>query len=526
MAVAALELSFAIPVKDGAAYLNETLDQITAFAAEFGRSYELIVVDDGSADATAELLEARGRCDPYLRVITHPQNRGKGAALKSAVASSRGAWLISLDADASFALDTAREFVAALEAGAGAAVGNRRDPRSQFILHPRQFAYVGLRHAVGWLYVRLARLLTGIRVADIQCGFKSYRGELARELFPQVEEDRFAFDLELIALLQQEGHAIAELPVVYTDREQPTTVRLLRDGLTMVRRMLRISAKLRRRRRSGAFADSRRADYQDLARRAGNPVQRFWHAQKWPLVDQTLDLRAGLRVLDVGAGSSEIAYRCRECGAAAVAVDVALPALHFLRSRAGERAPNRLHCVGASIVALPFPSKCFDRIALLEVIEHLPQEAAAGYLAELRRVLAPGGRLLLTTPNYRSYWPVLEWIIDRVGGAAEMGGVQHIARFDPTRLRRTLERGGFRVLRQGSLYHVSPFVAPFARTLARRLFTWELRHGLRLGPILFALAEPRDDARASPTGSVGSGLAEGRLGEEREDREQSEDACP
>ena len=488
---AAPDLSFAIPVKDGAAYLDETLDQVSAFAAEQGRSYELIVVDDGSSDTTQALLRARATRDPRLRVVTHTRNRGKGAALKSAAAHSRGALLITCDADASYDLATARAAIAAIEAGADAAIGNRRDARSQFVLHPRQFAYIGLRHAVGWIYMRLARSLTGIQVADVQCGFKCYRGELARELFPQVEEDRFAFDLELIALMQQQRCKIAELPVVYTDREQPTTVRLLRDGGSMLRRMLRISANLRRLRRSGAFADFTRADYQDLARREGNPVQRFWHAQKWSLVERTLDLREGLRILDVGAGSSEIVRRSCERAAIAVAVDVSLPAIHFLR-QAGGAVDERFRCVGASILALPFASQSFDRVAVLEVIEHLPQETTLHYLAELRRVLAPGGRLLLTTPNYRSYWPVLEWIIDRIGGAAEMGGVQHVSRFHPTRLSQVLEQSGFRVLRLGSVYHASPFVAPLAASLARRIFGWELRHGGRLGPILFALVEPRD----------------------------------
>lgn len=483
------ELCFAIPVKDGAAHLAETLDQVARFASGLARSFELIVVDDGSRDATPEILAKRAATDPRLRVLRHERNRGKGAALKTAAAASRAQVLVTLDADASYDLAMALPALEEIAAGADAAIGDRRDPRSQFVLHPRQFAYIGLRHAIGWLYNRLARLLTGIRVEDVQCGFKCYRGELARRLFPQVEEDRFAFDLELIALLQQEGCRIAELPVVYTDRDQPTTVRFLRDGWGMLRRMLRISAKLRRRRRSGAFADAERADYQDLARREGNPVQRFWHAQKWPLAEQALALSGpGLRVLDVGAGSSEVARRAGRDGRRAVAVDVSLPSLHFL-ARSAQREGSALRCVGASLLALPFRDGSFDRIALLEVIEHLPADASAGYLAELRRVLAPGGRLLVTTPNYRSYWPLLEWGIDHFGGAAEMGGVQHIARFHAASLRRALTDAGFRVRELGSVYHLSPFLAPVFPGLARRLFAGERRRGGALGPILFAIAD-------------------------------------
>ena len=111
----------------------------------------------------------------------------------------------------------------------------------------------------------------------------------------------------------------------------------------------------------------------------------------------------------------------------------------------------------------------------IEVVEHLPADGIPRYLAELRRLLAPGGRLLLTTPNYRSYWPVLEYLIDHLGGAAQMGGAQHITRFHPRSLRAALEDNGFRVLRSGSLYHLSPFVSALAPRFAERLFAWETR---------------------------------------------------
>lgn len=484
------DLTIAIPVKDGAAFLNETLDQTFAFALEFARPYEVIVVDDGSRDATAEILETRSRRDAALRVLTHERNRGKGAALKSAAAAARGTLLVTFDADASYSLSTAHECIAAIEAGADAAIGNRRDPRTQFVLHPRQFPYIGLRHFVSGIFNRLARLLTRVQVEDVQCGFKCYRSELARRFFPLVEDDRFAFDVELIALMRQQDCKITELPVIYTNSAQPTTVRLIRDGAQMIARMLRISAKLRRFKRSGEFFDPTRADYQDLARREGNPVQRFWHAQKWPLVERTLDLQGNQRILDVGAGSSEVAHRSCERGSATTAVDVSLPVLQFLRDRAST-TESSLRCVGASILELPFESHSFDRVTVLEVIEHLPPEATADYLGELRRVIAPGGRLLVTTPNYRSYWPILESFIDRFGGVAEMGGVQHVSRFHARSLRGALDKAGFRVLKLGSVYHLSPFVAPFATRLAPRIFDWEFRSGGRLGPILFAIAEPR-----------------------------------
>jgi len=500
-------LTIALPVKDGEARLQQTLDEVEAAGARLGRAFEIVAVDDGSTDGTRGILERHAAGRPHVRVLVHDENQGKGAALKSAAAVSRGAILATIDADATYALDGLPDFLAAIEAGCDAAIGNRRDARTRFLLNPRDFAYVGRRHAMGWLFGWLGRVITGVRVADFQAGYKVYRGEVARRLFPQVEAQRFAFDVEILALLQHGGHRIAELPVTYVYRHQPSTVKLFRDGFRMVARLLRVRRKLRRLRRSGRFADHTRGDYQDLARREGHPVQRFWHAKKWPLVVDKLQFRASDRVLEVGAGSSEIPQRTSERVALSCATDFSPAPLAYLASQglvagedggsgsgsagqgAADAARPRVCLVGADIQALPFRDGSFDKVIVLEVIEHVPAESIPRYFGELRRVLAPGGELLVTTPNYRSSWPLLEWLVDHFGGAAQMGGKQHIARFHPGRLRAALERGGFRVKQSGSVYHLSPFLAPLSLRGAERVFAWELRRGGRWGPILYSVAE-------------------------------------
>jgi ubiquinone/menaquinone biosynthesis C-methylase UbiE len=256
----------------------------------------------------------------------------------------------------------------------------------------------------------------------------------------------------------------------------------------MIAQLRRIRRKLRKLQRSGKFADHTRADYQHLALREGNPVQRFWHRQKWPLVKQVLDVQPTDRVLDVGTGSSEIAIAAGKTCAFACGLDHSVSAMAFMQNNTAKNGDSRTFFLAGDIHHLPFRNGSFDKIIVLEVVEHLTTEGIPRYLGELRRVLSSSGVLLLTTPNYRSYWPVLEYLIDHFGGAAEMGGKQHLTHFSAHRLRTSLEANGFTVVQQGSVYHLSPFLSPLFSRLAESLFGWEVRKGGNLGPILFALA--------------------------------------
>jgi glycosyltransferase involved in cell wall biosynthesis len=244
-------LSVVLPAKDEQERLPEMLNQVDALIRRIGRPCELVVTDDGSRDDTAEILRRWGAEHDYLRVVTHETNHGKGEALKSAAAASVGEYLLTVDADATYSLSRVESFLEALENGAGAAIGNRRDKRTRYVLHPTDFLYLYRRHLMGYVFARIAKTIAGLDMKDTQCGFKAYRGDVARELFPQVEARQFAFDVEILALLQHYGHEIAQLPVTYVFKDQPTSVRASRDGMRMIRRLFRVRRKIRDLRRNG-----------------------------------------------------------------------------------------------------------------------------------------------------------------------------------------------------------------------------------------------------------------------------------
>ena len=234
-------------------------------------------------------------------------------------------------------------------------------------------------------------------------------------------------------------------------------------------------------------------DYQYRALHSGHPMQRFWHHGKLAMIDQLIrpHLRAGSRLLEIGCGAGNLLLQATVAGSYPVALDLSMQALTFVRARleeaqSGPDAPNGFACNQAIGEALPFPDDTFDSILLSEVIEHL--EAPEISIREAVRVLCPGGRLLITTPNYRSFWPFMEWAVDRLNMAPKMAGEQHISRFHPSALQKMLVQAGLRLEYAGSIYILSPFISLISSEWAHRQLQHELNGRSPFGMILVAVA--------------------------------------
>jgi SAM-dependent methyltransferase len=234
-------------------------------------------------------------------------------------------------------------------------------------------------------------------------------------------------------------------------------------------------------------------DYQYRALQSGHPMQRFWHRGKLLMIDRLIrpHLQAGSRLLEIGCGAGNLLLQATVAGSYPVALDLSMQALTFVRSRLEEsqsapEAPNGFACTQAIGESLPFREDLFDCILLSEVVEHL--EAPQISIREAARVLCPGGRLLVTTPNYRSFWPVMEWAVDRLNMAPKMAGEQHISRFHPSSLTRMLVESGLRMEYAGSIYNLSPFLSLVSLERANRQLQRELSGRSPWGMILVAVA--------------------------------------
>ena len=235
-----IDLSIVIPVYNEAHRIRETVKTVHNWLVgrrEAGRltRAEIIVVSDGSNDHPSAGLRLGERDGITTRYFELPENRGKGAAVRTGVLEARGALVLFSDADLATPIEEAARLEDAIAAGADVAIASRRVADSDV-----QVEQTLSRRLTGGLFPRVVRLLTGLRHADTQCGFKMFRREAVQALFVDMREERFAFDVELLCAARENGLSVAEVGVVWRDSGE-TTVRLLRDPFRMGTTLLRLA---------------------------------------------------------------------------------------------------------------------------------------------------------------------------------------------------------------------------------------------------------------------------------------------
>ncbi len=223
-------------------------------------------------------------------------------------------------------------------------------------------------------------------------------------------------------------------------------------------------------------------DYQYRALHYGPAPQRFWHWAKLSEAKAGLALAPGMRVLDAGCGSGLLAAMvAEEPGVEVVGVDANERAITFARETfQRDNLSFRLGLVDDLALA---PGS-FDRIVFLEVIEHLTRAQGEATLAGFHRLLAPGGRLVLSTPNRHSLWPLLEWSLDRFGPVPNLGEGQHEHLYTRAELEALARSAGLTLLETRMVDTFAPWLAILSRRLAEAVHRWEVRNLRRGGSLL------------------------------------------
>ncbi len=236
-------LSIVIPAYQEEARLGESLEAIFSYLRRQTFASEVVVVNDGSTDATGHVAGRFHDRGIPLWVLTHPVNRGKGAAVKTGMLHANGTYALLADADNATPIGETAKLISTLEAGSDIAIGSRYLKESR-VEKQQPFIRRFMSRGGNLLF----RLVLGLRYHDTRCGFKLFSETAREKIFPRQSLERFGFDTEILVIAQELGLRVAEVPVRWFDR-QHGTIHPLRDSL----RSLKEIYDIYRRRQAGQY---------------------------------------------------------------------------------------------------------------------------------------------------------------------------------------------------------------------------------------------------------------------------------
>lgn len=228
-------LSIVIPAHNEESRLGTTLMELTDLLRRQSFDWEVRVVDDGSADDTAAVVDEHGRTEPRV-VLQREPHRGKGGAVKAGMLAARGAYRFLCDADLSMPARELPRFLPPRIVDFDLAIGSREGYGSRRVGEPLR------RHVLGRLFNHLVQWLVLDGTNDTQCGFKMFTARAAETIFPLVTIDGWAFDIEVLAIARRKGFRVVEVPIEWHYRPQ-SQVSMFSDGWRMVRDLRKIRAR-------------------------------------------------------------------------------------------------------------------------------------------------------------------------------------------------------------------------------------------------------------------------------------------
>ncbi|HEY0794330.1 MAG TPA: dolichyl-phosphate beta-glucosyltransferase [Acidisarcina sp.] len=222
------DYSIVIPAYNEMARIGPALAEVLKCSTEKGWDAEVIVVNDGSTDATAELVTKVALIDPRVRLLENPVNCGKGFSVKHGILQASGDIVMFTDADLSAPIAEAERLFAAIKEGADIAIGSRWLDRGRQTKHQPLY-----RQLFGRCFNAVTRLVMGLPFADTQCGFKAFRRSAAQTVFQLQRIERWGFDPEMLFIALKRGYSVREVAVTWGHDER-SRISYLKDGLKML----------------------------------------------------------------------------------------------------------------------------------------------------------------------------------------------------------------------------------------------------------------------------------------------------
>ena len=237
-----MKISLCVPMYNESSIIADTAKKLDRYMSEnFGDDYEIIFADDGSRDASSDIVKSLGLKN--VRVVGYAKNQGKGCAVRSGVLASKGDIVIFTDADLAYGVDVIKDAVKILEKGEyPVLVASRAKHKEGYE------GYTPIRKLASKTYIRVLNLFGGIKISDAQCGFKGFKGEVGREIFSLCQTNNFAFDLEVILWAQKMRLKIYEMPAKIINHRE-SKVNVLKDAFKMLKEISVIKRNIKKKSR-------------------------------------------------------------------------------------------------------------------------------------------------------------------------------------------------------------------------------------------------------------------------------------
>ncbi|WP_263368712.1 dolichyl-phosphate beta-glucosyltransferase [Edaphobacter bradus] len=230
------QLSIVIPAYNESGRIEDALERVTSCIDQQGWDAEVLVVDDGSKDSTAAIVQSWMLNYPRLHLVQNPGNRGKGYSVRNGLLQAAGDIVMFTDADLSAPMEEAERLIAAIHDGADVAIGSRWLDRARQTIHQPLY-----RQFFGRCFNWITRTVMGLPFKDTQCGFKAFRRPVAQVIFRLQTIERWGFDPEILFIARKLKYVIREVPVTWGHDER-SRISYLRDGMKMLEDMARIRA--------------------------------------------------------------------------------------------------------------------------------------------------------------------------------------------------------------------------------------------------------------------------------------------
>ena len=434
-----IEISIVFPAYNEAERLPLYLERLIFYCNNSKKTYEIIIVDDGSRDNTIESIESYKKQFNNLHTIRYDNNRGKGYAVKKGLFESSGEICVFLDADGSVPPEEIEKNLHYIvEEGYDIFAGSRVPQNKDQVLRIKWY-----RKLIGKIFNFFVHIFLFENIKDTQCGFKMFKKEIVEPLFSRCHLEGFGFDVEVLYLAYKMGYRIKEGPVSW-HHVDGTKLNLFTDSVKMFFNILQV----RNWHCTPINIFSKYLGPDEYKYMYKMEKYHWWFVCRRNLV---VHLMKSLKIpspviLDVGAGTGGNLLAFRDLGTV-FGIDASEQSIGFCRKRGLE---NVILCSAENI---RHKDKIFDIVTCLDLLEHVPNPVET--LLELKRVLKDNGKIIITAAAFKILW------------SQHDEALCHLRRYEKTSLSKDIREAGLKIDRMGYFFFASFFVVAPIRIIRR-----------------------------------------------------------